>query len=52
MSEVKLSSILFANIAMTYWSVLYPVEMEGGGWRIAILASYKFYFIRIHDNLV
>ena len=36
---------------------VYPVEVErrwgkGGGWGIVILASYKFHFIRMPDNLV
>ena len=42
---------------ITYWSVRLSHRMgrdwgKEGEWGIVILASYKFQFIRVHDNLV
>ena len=41
----KLSSILVANMEIIYWTVCLSSRRE------VVLASYKFYFIRVHDNL-
>ena len=30
---------------------VHPVGGEGRGYKRWILASYKFYFIRVHDNM-
>ena len=53
----KLSSIKVTNIDIIYWSIpssnrrkVDKVKGVDGG--IFILASYKFHFIRVHDNLV
>ena len=44
----KLSSDWLANIAI----IGQFVYLVGGEWkRIIVLARYKFYFIRIHDNI-
>ena len=44
------------NMDITYWSVRLSHRMgrnwgKGGEWDIVILASYKFQFFRVHDNL-
>ena len=55
MTGVNLSSIYVANMDNTYWLDFLSVGWgKGGRWRgsLFILASYKFHFHRVHDNLV
>ena len=56
MTGGKLSSILGANRDITHWSVRSSSKRGGDGVKMVdvevILASYKFNFIRVHDNLV
>ena len=54
----KFSSIYVTNMKIFYWSVLISSRI-GGDWLkgdglgfIVVLGSYKFHFIKVHDNLV
>ena len=53
----KLASILVTKMKIVYWSFLYQAGgvMVKRGWMgrgIVILDNFKFYSIRVHDNLV
>ncbi len=57
MTEEILSSFQVANVDITYWSLRCSPSRRGGDGvkrvgRIVILASYRFHFIRVQDNLV
>ena len=54
MTGQKVVNLLIANMDITYWSIRLSSRNEANGVDkgIVILSSYKFYFIRVHDNLV
>ena len=57
MTAEKLSSIYVANMDINLWSVILYSSRGGDGvmeWmmEIDILASYKFHFFRVHNDLV
>ena len=56
LTEKNLSSILLANMDLTYWSVYSSSRIGGYGIKgvevgIVILASCEYNFIRVHENL-
>ena len=52
MTGRKLSSFQVANIEITYWLVCSSTRKRGVFGGTVILASFKYHFIRVYDNLI